>query len=418
MHKLILSILFLFYIYPISFAFFPFLSTRLFFAICGSVYTFLLVYTRFRDNIYTIKMQYIYIIVILGLISIVSLISVALNSSNDIEFVIYPISVLIMFLAAVFIHKICEKLGTKINEKNIIILIISAVLLQSIISAVLHFSPDLNSVVKSIIAINDTRLEREEALGNFRIIGFGKTFFDAGVNSGAGLILIAYLVKYYIFEKSSLIYLAGTYFIIFIIGMMMARTTMVGAGLSLLLLSLPRSTSNFSITHRTFKFFFLLILLPLCVIYAINTFYPSLFSDIEMLIRFAFEIYFSVTETGSAKISSLEGLMNMYILPDTFKTWVIGDALWLGVEGEGLFYKGIDVGHLRLLYYFGISGWFLYMVYQYQIIKSALIYKLGILIFFLYLLIVNTKGFVDLTPFMALLLLSKIYSKYSYPISN
>lgn len=82
-------------------------------------------------------------------------------------------------------------------------------------------------------------------------------------------------------------------------------------------------------------------------------------------IRFGFEGFFSLFETGKWQTGSNDILFNhMIVFPDNLKTWLIGDGYaanptydtyYIGEEYHG-FYKGTDIGYIRFLFYFGIMG--------------------------------------------------------------
>ena len=81
-------------------------------------------------------------------------------------------------------------------------------------------------------------------------------------------------------------------------------------------------------------------------------------------LRFAFEGFFSLVETGEWHVGSNDVLMDMYVFPDNPTTWIIGDGYFnnpyadpnfLGEITEG-YYMNTDVGYLRFLFYFGAIG--------------------------------------------------------------
>ena len=69
--------------------------------------------------------------------------------------------------------------------------------------------------------------------------------------------------------------------------------------------------------------------------------------------EFGFQNFFNYNRTGEFTSQSTRNLMNMFILPDNMKTWIIGDALF---DVSGGFYMSTDVGYLRFIFYCGILG--------------------------------------------------------------
>ena len=104
----------------------------------------------------------------------------------------------------------------------------------------------------------------------------------------------------------------------------------------------------------------------------------------------------------------------MYIFPENIKTWIIGDGFWANPSGSG-YYMHTDVGYLRLIYYFGLVGLFVYLLMQFVAIRTVFKnYNLSIIFYltvFTYLLILNLKGFADLLSFMFLFWMSFYLTK-------
>ena len=88
--------------------------------------------------------------------------------------------------------------------------------------------------------------------------------------------------------------------------------------------------------------------------------------------RFGFEGFFSLAETGKWEVSSNDVLVNMVVWPDNLKTWIIGDGhfvserydpYYIGPVLNAGFYKGTDIGYCRFLFYFGVVGLLTFSVY-------------------------------------------------------
>jgi len=73
------------------------------------------------------------------------------------------------------------------------------------------------------------------------------------------------------------------------------------------------------------------------------------------LFRFAFESFFNWMETGEWRSSSTDMLSGMWLLPESLKTWIIGDGYFADPSGGG-YYMGVDIGYLRFIYYCGLLG--------------------------------------------------------------
>ena len=68
----------------------------------------------------------------------------------------------------------------------------------------------------------------------------------------------------------------------------------------------------------------------------------------------ALELFRNIASGAGARVDSVEHLASMYLLPDSFATYLIGDGFYYGTSTTELeFYMGTDVGYLRILYYSG-----------------------------------------------------------------
>lgn len=97
--------------------------------------------------------------------------------------------------------------------------------------------------------------------------------------------------------------------------------------------------------------------------------------------RFAFEGFFNLFEKGKWETSSTNMLKNMYVFPETMKTWLIGDGYfdnpysydpyYQGPNFHG-FYMATDVGYLRFIFYFGLFGLLSFFYYMYKVAKTCM----------------------------------------------
>ena len=87
--------------------------------------------------------------------------------------------------------------------------------------------------------------------------------------------------------------------------------------------------------------------------------------DIKEFMRFGFEGFFSLVETGEWQVDSNEMLKSMVVWPEELRTWIIGDGYflnsrydpnYLGDATDQGFYMGTDIGYLRFIFYFGLAG--------------------------------------------------------------
>lgn len=403
MTKVGLSFLLLFYLYPLTLNILPFLSSRKLMAFLGM----LLLMIRFSNKIYNreffVKKELVYIFLSLFLIASISVITVIYNGTSELQFVSYVISNVIIFVSSYFVVKLISNTNNEISDNFLIKLVVYSIALQCLISITMHFVPPLKDLILSISALDVTQAEKIDALSSDRVIGFGLTFFWAGAYCGMGLILIAYLIKYSYVKNNEILRFVFLYAFIFLVGMMMARTTIIGAVLSIILLLFPNRINLKTISYKSVKFFGLLFVAPILLISSIYIIFPNLFLKINYLIEFAFEMFINLKKSGELETDSTDVLMQMFVMPDNLKTWIIGDGYWTSPVGDG-YYMHTDVGFLRTIYYFGIVGLLSLVLSQFLILKASFNKNLILLIIFAYFIILNVKGFFEYTPFCALLI--------------
>jgi hypothetical protein len=109
--------------------------------------------------------------------------------------------------------------------------------------------------------------------------------------------------------------------------------------------------------------------------------------EVHILLQFGFEGFINWIETGKWETTSTNILQNMWIFPETLKTWIIGDGYFTDPFDSKLFYMQTDVGYLRFVFYCGVPG--------------LLIFSL----LFVYLTISHCKKFPQYKPLFVLLLM-------------
>ena len=103
-------------------------------------------------------------------------------------------------------------------------------------------------------------------------------------------------------------------------------------------------------------------------------------------------------------------------IPDNLKTWIIGDARYVDSVNGG-YYMHTDVGYLRVLWYGGVIGLFLYLRQLFRYCRKVYLQsgkddsiKLLMLFYFIITLICMWKGLAD-TSCILYLFLGVYFSK-------
>lgn len=414
---LLIFLFLFFYIYLLAFKGFPF-GMRLPIYSIGFILVLINVlksYSLFgKINIVEKKL---YLFIILATITLLSLVSILINQTNEFVFIRFSFSVILYYLASYAIIYLCFAFDPDFSIFKLFRLIIYVIAFQGILALLMFIIPSFGTFMISIQKTNDVVEKIVNEAKSIRIIGFGSTFFEAGIVNGLGLILIAFLIKYKKNEKIFLLSLM--YIIISVIGLLMARTTIIGVVLSFLILFKP--DKNFKLKKSIFKFNTYIILVLFLGVFSIFFVNPKFMDKFKKTTTWAFELFINYHEHGSLESNSTNQLKKMYIFPDNIKTYLIGDGYFADPIRPNYYYKGTDIGYLRLIYYFGLGGIILFFYLQYEMIKRT-IQNLKtfenvrfLYIILIYVAILNFKGLVDL---MLFLLLFYQYSFFKIKYNN
>ena len=393
-----LHLVLFFYVYSVQFVWVPFgLGTRVFMGCIG----FFIYFIEVFKNKVVFSKHFLNVCISLFAICFFSGISLFFNRTRDIEFFVkYPISIGIIIFASYFVNKMISfrnKDGNKILA--IMQLFINVVIIQIIIALIMFWVHPARDFLNSIQVTSDQELKvLNETLG-FRLNGFGSRFFGSGIINGFALILIASIIKFNRQSKIKVFKYSMVFLFIFIFGMMMARTTIIGVILAYTILIFPKKEINLNQIKNNLMFFFYLISVPVFIFVCVFYFLPELRDSLELALKFGFEIFVNYIQSNSIETASTSQMKEMYTWPTFLKTYLIGDGLYSDVI-NGTYYMQTDIGILRLIYYFGLFGVFSYLFFQFNIVRAAYSrnpkYKIMFYVIFLYCIILNFKGFTDL----------------------
>lgn len=381
--------LFFLYIYPLYIYGIP-LSTRVIYALLGCG---IILYGRY------VKLSLLNPLKGLIPMFIMSLFTGIINRTFDFSFAKYCVSVLIFFFAAFFLYNILSLILKKnkwMDLDFLIKLFIIIVTLQSIISILMFIVPNLTEKLYTFFSLPEGEEATVEGLIGLRLIGLGSYFFAAGIIHGLSLIFIVYLyLKNKINKKWIVIYIFN-----FFVGLLMARTTVIGFAMSLLFMAIWKPLNIFYIKQK-FKWGLHLMILFIVALLGM------LMVVSEDVLEWAFEFFYNYSNSGSFESDSTNRLKEMYVIPTNFFTYILGDGKYN--LPDGLYYMSTDVGYLRLLYYGGIPMVISFYFFMYYIIKyiikynSSTIDKYLFFTIFLYMLVLNFKGLADLNPVLILI---------------
>lgn len=263
--------------------------------------------------------------------------------------------------------------------------IIIAYFIQSVIELCALFTPSL-----AIALLQFSRAEElYEGTGGVRGLALAS---GLGWNLALSFGVVYILIAKRILQSDTICVLDYIIYIFIAIGTFFAgRTGFVGmlyAGI-------------FVIVYKHFDVFYILrvlsvFVLIIAIFYAVSLSVPLLYDVFnDKVFPFAFEWYYSMEETGEASTTSTDILMEMWKVPISYTTFLLGDG-WFYDSGGEFYYKRTDIGVLRNILYWGILGYLVIIGYQVKQLsplwKSKNIYGLMGLMILLYLFTMELKA--------------------------
>lgn len=299
------------------------------------------------------------------MVSLMGLFSVSYNETPDYAYASYIRAFLIWQFSAYTVITCIRKMNGYVNVE----MICNYLILMCVLQCVSVLLIDTYPVVKNWANASIEGLAYVENID--RMYGLGPSLDVAGGRFAAVLVMIAFLTnkKRESEEMKMMMFYIASFVFILIVGSMVARTTGIGAILAILYLTWANRSKMFNKKNRR-------LLLILSIIVVIGIFISSYLYQTNPAfkenIRFAFEGFFNWWETGEWKTTSTSRWQTMFIWPDNMKTWFIGDGYfdgpsdtdpyYVGPANPG-YYKWTDIGYLRFIYYFGLIGLILFMLY-------------------------------------------------------
>jgi hypothetical protein len=420
----LLHIVLFFYIYSVQFIGVPFgIGTRVFMGIMGFS-MFLLEILKVKKPI-VFNRPFLIVYFALFSISLVSLLSLLYNRTTDIEFFIkYPVSIIIIIFSSYFVTKLVSYKSKDENQIPVVMqLFINVVIIQIIIALIMFAFQPIRDILNTTQVTSDQELKVLEQTLEFRLVGFGSKFFGSGIVNGFALILIGSILRYNSHIKINVFKYTMSFLFLFVFGMMMARTTIIGVLLALGIVFWPKNSLGFNINQikKNTKFLFYLLSIPIISVFGVFYFLPEVKESIELAYNFGFEMFINYFQSDSLESASTNQMKEMYVWPTSLKTYLIGDGLFSDIA-TGEYYMGTDIGILRLIYYFGVFGLFAYLYFQFQIIYAAYLknrrFKYMFAVIFIYCLVLNYKGFTDLFFLNILFVLNNTYQVKSINEKN
>ena len=350
------TILTSFYFFPFEFVFLPGINTKMAMAGVGLVWFGFNIAKGRKGNID--KDFFILSLIALSL-SLFSLVAMVYNNTRDGSFLTYFVSMWVWLGGAYTAINVIKKVHGYVSVELVCNYLSAVCVAQCIIAYSMTIMPGLKAFVDSFLGGEDAFMGK----AGDRLYGVGAALDVAGMRFAAVLTIIAYLSinNIRLSRNITLLYVIA-FFVVVLVGNMMARTTTVGVVVAFLFWIacsvVNRKNGQVSLLWKCLTVVSLIVVPFIVIQYNIDPTFKE-------KIRFAFEGFFSLVETGKWSTSSNDILFNhMIVFPETLKTWLIGDGYGANPSGDPYyvgpdfhgFYMGTDIGYLRFLFYFGIFG--------------------------------------------------------------
>ena len=336
-------------------------------------------------------------------ISLISLLTMTINNTPDASFLTYFVSMWVWMGGAYTVVQWLDTAYGYVNARLVCNQLIAICVIQCLIAWTKDVYPPLQAWVDSFVG-------GEAFMGNTkegRLSGIGAALDVAGLRFSAVVVMIGYILSKAeeLSHKQIVTYLIS-FLIIAVIGNMMSRTTTVGVGLALVywiystnLLSLKQNIKNQKLWFWLGGVLCVVIPVFIYLYFTNDIFYKN--------IRFGFEGFFSLWETGKWQTSSNDILLNyMIVFPDNWVTWLIGDGYAANPTDKTLsffdpyytgpvyhgYYMGTDIGYLRYIFYFGLIGTFVFSLFMWRSAWACIHRFKDYKMMFLMILLVNYIG--------------------------
>ena len=404
---LLTGVLTSFYFFPFEFVFLPGINTKMAMAGAGLV---VLGYKLAKGQRAGLDKDIFQLSIIGLIISLLSVATAAYHNTTDYSFATYFMSMWVWLGAAYALINCMKAIHGKLSIPLVAYYLIGVCVAQCVLALTMNMHAPLKEFVDSFLGGEDAFMGK----AGDRMYGIGCALDVAGFRFAAVLCIIAYLG---LNEETAQKWKMGCYILAFlvlaVIGNMIGRSTTIGLGIALcytLYVAIIQKKDNGILWWKWLLSIFC-ICLPIIVFFYHN---DPLFKE---NIRFGFEGFFSLAETGEWRTNSTDIYQNnMLVFPETMETWIFGDGYCANPKddpyytGEAYhgFYKGTDIGYLRFIFYFGIIGASALVLYIWKATMICMNRFPGYKMLFMLLFVVNmvewlkvsTDIFIVFAPFL------------------
>ena len=345
----VMVILTSFFFFPFEFTFSPGVNTKMMLAVVGGI-------IFFWSAVFTGKVvipQIVFVATFIACIfSFTVFYAIYYSNTNDYSYTAYVVSMLVWLIAAYAVCYLISRIHGYISVKLVINYLIAVCVAQCILALLIDKILAVQRFFEIFVAYDVKAMEKFD-----RLYGVGAMLDVAGTRFSAVLVMIAMLlfndnaVKS---NKKTITVYVCMFVVITVVGSMISRTTNIGMLVAFGYLIYASRIWAIQVKSINLRVWGVVITVMFFIVLICTFLYKNVAAANELL-RFAFEGFFNWIETGEWKTHSTDILKSMWVYPETFKTWIIGDGYFLDPISNA-FYMTTDVGYLRFIFYCGIQG--------------------------------------------------------------
>ena len=356
------------FFFPFEFTFLPGINTKMAMAAVGLV---LFALDLAKGRAASLDRSFFLLSFLAALVSLAAFASAVINHTNDYTYASYIISMWVWMGAAYVVVSAIKWVHGEATVEIVGNYLIAVCVMQCGLAIMIDSFPWLKNLVSDLILglgfVDNQTLEEAN-----RLYGIGCSLDVAGTRFSCVLVIIAFLsLKIAGTEKKQWIWLyLISFFVISVVGNIIARTTIVGVGMAVLVWLIGAIAVRQAETRRFLISRWLAVLITAIIVCTVLYIESPIFKD---NFRFGFEGFFSLFETGRWETNSNNILRNMIVFPDNLHTWLVGDGYlenpyrrdinYVGPNYGG-YYMATDIGYLRFIFYFGLIGLLLFCAFM------------------------------------------------------
>lgn len=270
---------------------------------------------------------------------------------------------------------------------NIMDFLIYIYVIQSIIIFLAFLSPSVLDIVRTfqysnIKEITDRYLDH----GTFRGLALsGDQFY--GLTASFGLMSLMVIKRYV--DSQKIVWMI-IFWILFCANMFVGRTGFIGFAVALYFMFIKSDNHKFKLIIKIIGFSLLGFII-------LKSFLPESIRNTinESVFAYAFQLFYNYKNSGLFETSSSNRVLEMWQEKFDVFTFLFGDGIFMNKDGS--YYRHVDVGFLRQLFYGGIVYLIYSMALTYRYLTnydSKLSYKKHKFeyLVFLYLMATHAKG--------------------------